>query len=601
MVPEDSLFRRLSDGEVGKPYSDEENPLSISDEDAEITMRVPAGHATKLRVGDITLIYDFQKSDKNVWIGGRVQEISTPRVGAGDRTKSLYRESSPSMAELHADNQPTGETDPQLFTIEPICMFEEGSRKPNTVCPSNASSLLLPKLEETQWEEPPLQEILGLPKSGLQIGYYSQNQIPYQDPDSLRYQPYYLDLDSMMNKHMLMLGTSGTGKTVFLKLLAWQLAKDDRAVVAFDIQGDIIQLAAGPTNQQLDDVQGSVDEKLWDELGWDEIAQDGGAISSDDIQVFAPILNSENQYDEYRLQDVRRWCDSENVDFEEISIDFMTVQADRMPLYMPELTAKAANALPDLVRSYQKEGPASGNLDHFIKNFVTDPDTWSNDNAVWNDPDGNEVTRIHKSTYGNLRRGLGQLQSKGIFDVSQTACPSSTKIAQEGKITVIYLEHIFDDTVESIYEYWTPSLLLADRMEIPPTHMMIDEAHKVVPSPKISTDEYAKMAASSFVGIARVGRKYDLNLVIGTHKPRDINDVVYSLCGTSCAFRMDPKDLQKLDPQSWVQRSVPQYAPGFVAIESPENTLEPWVETKVPRIPVLHQRPGKFFDQISDH
>lgn len=275
----------------------------------------------------------------------------------------------------------------------------------------------------------------------------------------------------------------------------------------------------------------------------------------------------------------------------------MTVQPDRLPLYMPGLTNKAQNALPDLVKFYHENGPRSGNLSHFITEYVKDYDQYENDHMVWTD-DGSEVTRIHQATYGNLTRELGNLQSQGIFDVGETMCPDADQLAEAGSITVMYLEHLFDDTVESVYEHWTPSMLLGNRMDIPKTHVIIDEAHKVVPSPKITSDEYAKMAANSFVGIARVGRKYDINLVIGTHKPRDINDVVYSLCGTSFAFRMDPKDLKKLDPKDWVSRSVPQYLPGYVAINSPENTIEPWVEAKIPRIPTLHERPGKFFDRI---
>lgn len=93
----EALQERLRDGQIGVPYTDQEHGLSISGDASEITMKVEPEHAQHLRINDVVLIYDFQKS---LWIGGQVSEIATPRVGESDRNRKLYQETSESMVDL---------------------------------------------------------------------------------------------------------------------------------------------------------------------------------------------------------------------------------------------------------------------------------------------------------------------------------------------------------------------------------------------------------------------------------------------------------------------------------------------------------------------
>ena len=101
--------------------------------------------------------------------------------------------------------------------------------------------------------------------------------------------------------------------------------------------------------------------------------------------------------------------------------------------------------------------------------------------------------------------------------------------------------------------------------------------------------------AEAFARVARQGRKYDINLIVSTHKPLDIHPVVYDLAGTKIVFRVSLNDAIKIGIPTQYRSLVIGYGPGYALINSPENAFVPWIEVKTLRPVCLHEKPGTFF------
>ena len=422
---------------------------------------------------------------------------------------------------------------------------------------------------DKETREPSIHEILGLPEDGIPLGFYSENQHPYQDPVGDDFVTYRLELGEMQNQHILILGDTGTGKTTFLKHLARQLVEQDRAVVAFDVQSDIVQMIEQIEDEELENLAGSIELGLWEDWDWwDSEAETvmNATMDADQYRILAPVLDNDGDYNQTRIDQVEAWCDDRDIEFDTFSLNFNSVNPRRLPVYMPELTDKAQNTLVPLAQYYQNQ--VGGSLDHFRK-WITQQASWRDDNPRWENDDDNEIVQTHSSTYGNLLRQLDALRNLGIFDVHGAEEPPYDDFAEAGVLTIVYLDHLYYADITSIFEFHIPSLLLNHRNEIPETHTLVDEAHEVIPKGRSGQGNYADVAASEFSEIAREGRKFDLNLIVSTHKPKDINSVVYSLCGTNVIFRVDPEDLSTLQPPSRYERMMSGYRTGYAIVNPP--------------------------------
>lgn len=74
--------------------------------------------------------------------------------------------------------------------------------------------------------------------------------------------------------------------------------------------------------------------------------------------------------------------------------------------------------------------------------------------------------------------------------------------------------------------------------------VFIDESHQFLN--KSIGDDISKMNLTAFGDIAKEGRKYGLNLVMATQRPRDIPEDVLSQIGTLIVHRLTNEKIRKL-------------------------------------------------------
>lgn len=251
--------------EIGQPYTDVKHGFKAG-ESYDLWFIVPPKYADKIELNQIVLIYDLIRK---VWFGGRIKSIETRKPMEIDREKRMYSVEFTPMIELVKELKQEF-LEPILVQVEPICMFKDGIKKPVSTCPTNASVLLLPTISPKVKDEPPLFQILGLPESGIPLGIYSQAQRPHIiNGKSLLI--YKLNLNNIENKHTLILGSTGQGKTVFIKHLIRRLNKEGYGIVAYDIQGDIVQLPFGQFKEFKDLFEeqckriGEIEKKFYEE------------------------------------------------------------------------------------------------------------------------------------------------------------------------------------------------------------------------------------------------------------------------------------------------------------------------------------------------
>jgi hypothetical protein len=103
-----------------------------------------------------------------------------------------------------------------------------------------------------------------------------------------------------------------------------------------------------------------------------------------------------------------------------------------------------------------------------------------------------------------------------------------------------------------------------------PLLVFIDEAHQFLN--KSTGDEYSKITLDAFGNIAKEGRKYGLNVVIATQRPRDIPEDVLSQMGTFLVHRLiNPIDQDLIkkaigDLDSTTAQALPTLATGEVLL-----------------------------------
>jgi len=589
----DEKLRRLKEGEIGRPFTDETHGLGIrSDGTCDIWYAIDPQKATDLRLNDFVLIYDFLRE---VWFGGRVAAFDIPRVGIADRKVELYQEETLPMIE----QLEKGHTEPmrgnQIVGIELLCIIDqEGNRLAPVIPPSNASILLIPSIIETD-VEPSLAKILDLPSEGILCGIVSHSQHIYEEhtEDRSIFLDYKLDLSKIQNRHILVLGTSGSGKTVFLKELAWRMADQGKAVVIADLQGDIIQLAEPPAREQIERLE-AIEKKVWEAWGW----RDTDHFPREKLQIFAPISSNERLFDREELNRIERWAQENEIVFKKFSIQFSEIDSgEELALYMPGLTDAAVGGLVDLFELYNQQFPSTQRSFSHFREFVRRGKREQRE-VYWEYSE--RRVSIHPMTYGNLVRELNTLATWGVFDVQGTEGLRYPDFANAEYITIVYLQHL-NERLKHIFEFFISGFMFRNRKTPEPREkvLIIDEAHEVIPRKAYGYEEnWIRLIARNFSEIAREGRKYYLDLVISTHKPGDINPVVYGICGTRIIFRLPHEDVEEAGVPRELRPIVENFAPGFCIIHSPENTKTSWLEAKIPPINCLHIPPRDFFEQI---
>lgn len=580
-----ALRNRLED-QIGFPYTDSQHGFKLKDDgSSEVWFILETKEYKNLRRNDVVVVYDLLR---DLWFGGLVVATDEPASSEIDRTRMIYSDFFPTLLQKVREEDLSFLRDPGLAKIEIISIFEKGASKPVTASPTNASALLYPAMQKKVKDEPLIIEILGLRSSGLLLGYYSRDMTPYSDRLTGNHLPYYFDVNKLSNKHMLILGSSGYGKTMFLKHFILELIARKQGVLTFDLQGDIVQIACPPNEDTITAIKEDDEISLWQEAGFIDKFEEGSKpisrLPSKQVTVLIPHKEGTLPETENRAETVKDWAKSVGVDTKTIALEFQNVTAEQALVYLKNLSDRAREALKRLMQEYR-----GMTLPNFIQHLGDIQELSPN----WIGIRGTDV-RMHIQTYENLLTSIQNLRGEGIFDIADYSEPE--RYVEPGKLTILYLEHLPEE-FRHIYEFHAVYSIYRRRMKIAKqggASVIIDEAHEVIPT-KSRASDYAEVVAGALARVARQGRKYDINLIVSTHKPLDIHPVVYDLAGTKIVFRLSPDDAKRIGIPMQYRSSVVGYSPGYALINSPENASVPWIEIKTLRPICLHEKPGTFF------
>ncbi len=575
----ENLRERL-DEEIGQPYIDIENGFTFGPEE-DLTFLVRPEISSQILRGDPLLAYDLKDEH---WYGVEVKEVQIMKTSTLDRERDLYAIDQDTLVDRYLERQEMFD-DPAIIKVEPIASFSDGTRRAANKCPSSASVLLRPRPteEETIVEhEPGLGEILGLPTAGIPLGAVSVDQRAFRAANGDSENPYLefkLDLEQLSNKHVVVFGASGQGKTSFLKHSSKRLGAEGYGIIFFDIQGDIIQTLFHPERNP--DQQDLLEE----EFHSDFLAQIRSTPQlPDDVEtnVYFPVTEHVDDDDRNRISNL---CDAAGANFIDFSLRFRNVESIGELAHFIEIASPQAQAAIDEVIYSDEEV----DLDTVIREM---------ENATADRGDFDEIaipgiginSRYYGKTYGSALRALRQIQRAGVYDARQVEEPQM--YGNAGEYNTVYLAHLDQMSTRHMVEKHIMGYMRQNKEQVdePGVYIVLDEAHEIVPaeattaSPKAVTDRLVR----EFDKMAREGRKYNINLIVSTHYPGDINQVVQSICDTTVVMGISETDAQRAGVPKEYQNEVSNLDRGYAYINTASSTTAPWTQVRIPSTDLLH-------------
>jgi DNA helicase HerA-like ATPase len=366
-----------------------------------------------------------------------------------------------------------------------------------------------------------------------------------------------ISLDDL-NYHMLLLGTTGAGKTSFVKdLIAgiYKAADDTRALI-LDATGDYYHIFLPPdrTNKTVKQSV-SMFESLYSRM------------TGIDLGIIYPVtkrwlkkytngkkdlLSITTAYYKLYVEPIVRYLERKGYTFY-VSVDkgrivisnsewkaeteiypfyFRFKEARRiLPRLNPYFSEQAMQFLKILMK---REGRKYESLSDLIEGF---------------EKEDLEHISIHKSTKENILRGLYLLKETGLFDVGAERVPLSNILLNNSKKILVFdlynseiddfsqkiLTYYMLDKIFDVREKQMKSGLLKDRIIL-----IVDEAHKFFPSVKGGEEDsnYVRRVAGKIAMMMRLGRRRKIGFIFSTHNPADLSDIIVQLANTKVIFRI---------------------------------------------------------------
>lgn len=427
--------------------------------------------------------------------------------------------------------------------------------------------------------------ITGLPEEGVVMGHLHTGSAPVAGGGiAVR-----LPLKEFF-KHLIVIGTTGSGKTTFIKNTIWYLTTHypEVLVLVVDAAGDYTQVVLPPVKEPADSLV--------------YLGSSGGVGGLRKITVLLPVLRTVNTfrdlvkvvrtYVEDRLVSVAREYHKVDAgistEVEELAglrvvrafIDlgrYGNVEVYVVPtaLSYPQV-ADHLDALPIFSRQAkiylrhvvdyieQEEGE--------ITNFTMLSAAFTRRRR-----EVEKILKIHRSTLDNIERALNFIASSDCVDVYieggnvgipeprvlSEAFPSPIVLDLDYAVSqgthFLIANLVAYEVLRSLHE-WKRS----GEPSTKPTVVVLDEAHRFFPSEGTSAEE-VELLADFIARIARLGRSRGLGILFSTHSPKDVHRIVIQLSNTKIVFRSEREYLEMLDiPQEYTR--ILELAPDRVAL-----------------------------------
>lgn len=578
-------------------YSDLNNPSVVSGGGAFAEYILPTDNSMiTTSIGTTVLIKD-SRDGQNVWMTGTVTEMKSVSPFVADRDIMLYNRAGADEASKILQGLSGPHSEQRLIARiqiqSELLKDRQGSyfQAPVQQPASNSSRMILPVMEDDGSGKPTLKDILGLKDTGLRLGFIGAGNQPQEENGNLL--PYYLDVENLDNKHMFIVGESGSGKTVLLKKLAYEIRKQkseksNPRVIMTDVQGDLLHL-------MMPNITKSILRQGWQE----KIEAEDTQESLEQMGPFQLIYPVSKYSDPKILSQIKTVVEHNGHQFVEIGLRMQDVENVGEIEYLLRLASEQAVTViedeMDAMRQNEKTIKLDA-LENQIKRILNDA---GDEKQI---PTSSGV-KYYKTTFQAVLRGLKELRK--YFDHHEDSLlthenPLNCLMNFEGT-SIFYLEHL-DPEERIMWGMQLVKYLYENKREMGDSYIFIDEAHQLIPSkpPTAGKGGTFPRLRDNFEKLAREGRKFAINLILGTQSPRDLHEIVPQQCPTRIVMKIDRSNARSAHIEESEARIASRFGQGQMFLRSPFNGTSEWIRLHSESPPVPHESMTKFWDKLDN-
>ncbi len=297
--------------------------------------------------------------------------------------------------------------------------------------------------------------------------------------------PVYLNIDSLVQKHICILAKTGGGKSYACGVLIEELLKKKIPLVIIDTHGEYLSL--GKPNKD------KKDQKNMEKFGVKENDY------SSQIVTFSPLTSGEAST--------------------HLTLNGMNLEG---------------REIIDLLQA-KLSGPQIAVLYQTIKELKEFKQVYSIRDII------ESVEHTKSNARWNVIASLESLDSIGVFSEKGT---STEDLVQKGKCSIINMRGVPPDIQDVVVARLTEELF-KDRKagKIPPFLFVVEEAHNYCPEHGIGH----AVSSSMLRTVASEGRKFGMGLCVVSQRPAKIDKNIISQCNTNIILKVtNPNDLKAI-------------------------------------------------------
>jgi DNA helicase HerA-like ATPase len=527
------------------------DPLEITEDGARITAYITTSHRQKVRLGTYVMVpYGDEDLFARIWKLQYLQEFAVD-----DATEIHSRRMLQSNTTDEVDYKFLAYLDPICILYEPKDKAGSLSRRMSDRIP-RPNTPILPVTEKKK-----IQTGLNIPEEGIFMGHLSVGGELVRTHAVPPTVPYYLRNDYSMGdplifRHMLVCGSTGTGKTFLTKNILRQFMSEDNR---YNLRGS--EEKRNPCLMIMD----PQDE-------YSQIFEDNPDITDDDdFRLRAEKVNfgaCKNTKTFIAKVDGEGYNGRSRAEQIEFTIPFEMVRNNSWliaPVGMTELQYVGVDLLLD---DFFKKG-GQHTYGGFI-DFIGDDAT--RDYYV-------ESGKIHEASYDGIARRVKNRALARVFD--QPARPISDILGQifkPGQVSVFPTEYITNSRIRDIITLTLMSLIVDNKLNTSgetavkdtPIILGLDEAHRYLAK---AGGEHSRRLISKFADAARQGRKEGLGLFLITQDPQDIDETIFKQINTRIILNLsNDAAINTMKVKKEFEKRIPYLKKGQMIVQSPDNS-----------------------------
>jgi DNA helicase HerA-like ATPase len=297
--------------------------------------------------------------------------------------------------------------------------------------------------------------------------------------------PVYLNIDSLVQKHICILAKTGGGKSYACGVLIEELLKKKIPLVIIDTHGEYISL--GKPNKD------KKDSKNMEKFGIKP------SDYNNQIVAYSPLAQGEGMT--------------------HLTLNGMNLEGREI---LELLQAKLS-------------GPQIAVLYQTIKELKEFKQIYSIRDII------EAVERTKSNARWNVIASLESLDSIGVFSDKGT---STEELVQKGKCSIINMRGVPPDIQDVVVARLTEELFKDRKVgKIPPFLFVVEEAHNYCPEHGIGH----AVSSSMLRTVASEGRKFGMGLCVVSQRPAKIDKNIISQCNTNIILKVtNPNDLKAI-------------------------------------------------------